>query len=362
MSQFDAIERMLRARREALEQQESVSERPDTAEPAVSGVVSEDRPSTDLAVDPRAQPRRAPNEPDTAVDHGVRPRPWRIRRRTAFIACGVAATVLAAAGAIALAARPGTSHTASHTPSPPAATPDEIQAAQWVAANVGQDHVVACDVNLCALERGAGIPAASLVTVGSDITEVERADVVISTEVVRGEFGAQLAPVISPQPLASFGSGVDRVDVTPVALGGSGDYARRLTADRDARREVGTAMTRSHRITLLPPAAAALTDGLVDGRLCSLLTLISTAHTLTVASFGGNGPGAGPDIPEADVVISRVDGQPADGSAPQAVALRAQISAQLPPYRPMDVTPGSGGLKVSFSQPEPFGLIVGATP
>ena len=374
MSQFDAIERTLRARRDAEREQEQQAAQERSATTGGGGVSKKRaagvRPQAAVPERPAAQ---AGSSEADRLDPGAAPK-WRVRgqRSVIVLVCGAAVVALAVIGTVlALTPTPHGAAASNNAARPAAArpspTPDEVQAAQWVAVHVGSDRVVACDVDLCAQARQSGVPAASLVTVGSAITDVERADVVISTSLMRGEFGAQLTAICSPEPLASFGSGADQVVVTAVALDGSADYSRRLASDRDARGRVGAVMAHSPRITFLAPEAAAeLSDGLVDSRLSSLLTLISSSHTVTVASFTGTGPQAGADIPEPDVVISRIDGRPVGGSAAQSnaqsAALIALVDAQQPPYRPQSVISEADGVKISFSQPEPLGLIAGATP
>ena len=294
-------------------------------------------------------------------------------RRNLIIVCAVIVALLAVGGgAVALVSGRHVASTGiavavhagvSTPPAAPAATPDEIQAAQWVVDEVGPTHVVACDVSVCALLRAAGMPSASVVTVGSDISDVERADVLVSTGVVRRMFGQSLAAITSAQPLAVFGSGSDQVEVTAVALAGSGDYAQRLAVDRAARRQIGATLAHNARITLASPAAGtALSTGLVDSRLCSLLALLGATHKITVASFAGPGPGVGVDLPDPAMVLSTVDGQPAAGTSAPAQALLALLKAQDPPYRPMSVTAGVNGLTIAFAQPEPLGLISSAGP
>lgn len=361
MSQFDAIERLLRTRRDAERERQAAPDEASTDQAeSLSARAAEEQPAA--AVSEPVAALGTSRGADRAEADGEREPDARSRRNVILTVCGVVAAALTmAATAWAMTSNP---HSATQRPpAHPSPTPDEIQAAQWVADHIGPDHVVACDVDLCALARQFGASAAALVTVGSDITQVERADVVISTSIVRGDFGVQLAAISSPEPLASFGTGADRVDVTAVALDGSADYGRRLAADRAARRQIGVAVARSPRIVVQTPAGAVeLADGLVDSRLSSLLTLIGGSHTLTVVSFDGAGPGAGADIPESDVVISRVDGQPVGRFAPQTAILTALVDAQQPPYRPLSVVSESDDVKISFSQPEPLGLIAGATP
>ena len=384
MSQFDAIGRTLRARREAERKQQA--QRPEQGQErraaqersARSGASGGGSESSAAAVRPSAEVPGRPAAPsglgegDQVGAGGADDAQDRVghdRRRVLLLEWGAVVVALAVLIAALFYSpgsggnTPGSNNAAVH-PSP---TSDEVQAAGWVNDHVGPDRVVACDVDLCSLVRQSGVPTASLVTVGSDITDVERADVVISTPRMRSAFGVQLTTICSPEPLALFGSGVNEVVVTAVALEGSDDYGRRLTSDRDVRRGIGAVMAHSPRITFAAPTAAAeLNDGLVDSRLSSLLTLMSSSHALTVTSFSGRGPGAGADIPESDVVISSVDGQPVGESTAQsaasAAALISLVNAQLPPYRPQSAVSETGGVKISYSQPEPFGLLAGTTP
>jgi len=350
MSQFEAIGRMLEARREA-ERLEAAEE----AEPARAAKVAEVAEAAEAA-----QVHGAPEEPTPE-----RP-PNRSHRTAIIVGTAVAVLLVAGGGAVALTthhpAAAGNVHTsasaASSTP-----TPGQVAAAQWVLDSVGPTHVVACDVNVCALLVRGGLPTASVVTVGSAITDVERADVVVTTAVIRQTFGTALTAVTSAEPLARFGSGSDLVEVTPVALTGTEDYARQLVLDRAARSRVGAILAGSKRITLANQAdKLLLADGSLDSRVCSLLALISASHKITVAAFGPAGPGAGADVGDTTVVISGIDGQPATGGSVPAKALLTLVNAQRPPYQPMTVTSTARGLKIVFPVPEPLGLIADSTP
>jgi hypothetical protein len=359
MSQFEAIGRMLEARRQA-------QEHPDT-EPAQPGDVHEPHHTptvTGSTADPGPTPTRITTATTPATVHGEADSASPRARRNLIIICiAIAALLAVGGGAAALVSSHHPAAAAVHaTASTPPPTPDEIQAAEWVAAEVGPTHVAACDVNVCALLRSAGMPSASVVTVGSDVSDVERADVLVSTAVSRRMFGAALTAITSAEPLAVFGSGADRVEVTAVALAGAGDYAHRLSLDREARQRTGAVLARNPRIKLADHRdSAALTDGRVDSRLCSLLALIGASHTITIASFTASGPGAGADIPESGMVISTVDGRSAAGTSAPARTLSALVAAQNPPYQPMPITTGAEDLSIAFPQPEPLGLISAST-
>ncbi|WP_194921578.1 hypothetical protein [Catenulispora rubra] len=267
-------------------------------------------------------------------------------------------------------APPTAPSTASSAPGPDQATAPAVaaQAADWIAANVGPGHVVACDVTVCAVLSGRGFPAASLITVQSRLSEVEQADVVVVTDVIRHQLGAGLAGVTADEPLAVFptgSSGSSTVQITAVALDGPTARAGRLAADRAARKAAGTALLRNPRIIVTGNARAALSGGLVDSRVCALLAVLGGTHTVTIASFTGSGPGAGADVPLPDVVISKIDGASATSDSPPAAALKSIVDAQRPPYSPLSTSSvASGpdqGLAIRFAQPSPIGLL-GAAP
>lgn len=381
MGKFEAIERMLTARREALRLQDEPEQQSSEAGPSASvaaSAVGTARPVesarstiTDATLDEAAATRRP-----RGTRRLQRPRQLlQTQRRRVIVSVLILILMAAGGGAAAMALTrhdTATRHDAAqgNAAGSPSATATrlapiqaETEATAWVMANIGPTHVVACDVSVCALLSRAGLPRTSMVTAGSDIGDIEGADVAVTTAVSRNLLGAALTGITSPEPLAAFGTGDDRVEVTAVALTGTADYARQLAQDRGDRKQVGATLAGNARIVLADPAdSAPLADGLVDSRLCSLLALISGSHTITVASFGAPGPGAGPDIPAATTVISAVDGRPATGNSPQARALLALLAAQRAPYHPTAAVAESTGLHISFAQPEPLGLITGAQP
>jgi hypothetical protein len=377
MGKFEAIERMLTARRAALHLQEESEQQSFQADSSASVTTSaagtarpaESAPST--VTDATSDEAAATRWPRGTRRLQRSRRLLQTQRRRVIVSILIVVLVAAGGGAAAMAlthhdtaqGSAAGSPSASAVTTPLAPTRAETEAAAWVMDDIGPTHVVACDVSVCALLSRAGLPQTSMVTAGSDISDIEGADVVVTTAVSRNLLGAALTAITSPEPLAAFGTGDDRVEVTAVALTGTADYTRQLSQDRRDRKQVGATLAGNARIVLADPADdALLTNGLVDSRLCSLLALISGSHTITVASFGAPGPGAGPDIPAATMAISAVDGQPATGNSPQARALLALLAAQQAPYHPTAAVAESTGLQVSFAQPEPLGLITGAKP
>jgi hypothetical protein len=268
-------------------------------------------------------------------------------------------------------------------PAPAAASSAAVTATvAWVIHNVGPEHVVACDVTVCGLLRAQGFPATSLITVRTGIADVEQADVVVNTALLRQLAGPRLSSVEATQPLAVFGAGAQLAVVQTVALVGPAQYDQQMASDLASRTQAGAALAANPRLTLSPAARTRLTRGMVDSRICSLLALLVGGHSITVSAFTPAGPGAGPDIPSAGVVISRIDGQPADGTSSSAAALKSLVAAQQSPFQPLSVGPASvlaevgqptpgtapdeGGngptsLEILYAQPGPLGLLGGGT-
>jgi hypothetical protein len=321
-----------------------------------------------------AAPVRATADTGRAADPAPAPIPApergeRRKGRRGVFALIVAVCVLAAAGGVTVLA---TSHTTASatpsatprtaTPSPSATpTPDTLRAVAWVMGAIDQTEVVACDVTVCSLLVSQGFSAASLITVTSGVAEVEQADVVVLSAVVRGQLGAATSVLVSPEPLAVFGTGVDRVEVAAVTLDGSGTYSHELSADRASRRLAGTALLNNHHLTVDATARSLLAAGLVDTRVCALLAVLTAAHSVVLAGFLPLAPGAGPDLPSSGLVVESLDGQPATGPTVAATALLTAVHAQQPPYLAMSAAPGRAdgraGLQIVFSQPEPLSLL-----
>jgi hypothetical protein len=312
---------------------------------------------------------------------GLGPPPRRIpgaqapqpRRRSVPLLLVLAAAVVVAALAVAAvladtrASRPEAAARStgprSAAPAAGPASPVRAAAAQWIVDNVGAGHVVACDAAVCGALTSLGFPASSLTWVQNSIQDLQSADVAVLTPTLNARFGATLAPLTAPEPLAVFGSGTQTVTVTAVAHAGRPGYAQQTAADLNARRLAGRALLANHRISFAPQARTLLGQGLVDLRICALLAFASSGHTLTVSGFGPAAPGAGPDIPHSWVEITTVDHTPATGGSAAATALRALVAAQRAPYQPLATTsqPGSAGapaaLLLRYAQPEPAGLL-----
>lgn len=357
-AQFEVIRRVLEAHKVAEDDADpepapepaSSSGSAERTVPLAGGAPSEPEPTAPL-----------PDQPDLPEP------PRRHKARTSLIAIAAALCVFVAGGGLTVLYYDHR-HTAAATSTDPAATapptPQTLASVAWVLGAVGPSQAVACDVTVCALLRSRGFAGSSLITVQAGIVDVEQANVVLLTPLLRRQLGSSVDPLLPAEPLAVFGSGSNRVEVTAVALTGPAAYARSLAADRDSRRSVGNALLTNQQLTFGPQARALLAAGLVDTRVCAFLATLAGTDDVVIAGFTTRAPGAGPDMPTTGVLIASVNGQPATGSAPAAAQLHAAAQAQQGPYSVMSVTTveagGAQALQVLYSQPGPLDLL--ATP
>ena len=284
----------------------------------------------------------------------------------AFLAAVAVAALLAAEASSALSGGgqvPRLQAAAGGTAASPA---DAIrhQAAAWVASQVSGGAIVACDPAMCSALLAQGVTAGNLLVLRSAATDPLGSDVVMATAAVRSQFGARLASVYAPEVIASFGSGELRVDVRAVAPDGAAAFQHALAADLAARRAAGSQLLRNSRIGTSPGPRAALLAGQVDSRLLITLAALAVSGPLQIESFGGSGPGAGPDAP------LRTGELAAPGAAPAPPAslrnMLAFVRAQRPPFLPARAgivrdAHGLPVLSVEFAAPSPVGLLQAQT-
>ncbi len=264
------------------------------------------------------------------------------KRRMIMIAAAALAVVVAAgvtgaaAGAFsALARAPGQSahggSPASATgPGTPAARSAAVrgQAAAWVARQVGQDAIVACDPAMCAALQAHGITPGNLLVLRPSSADPLGSDLVMATPAVRSQFGSRLASVYAPVVIASFGSGGLRIDVRTVAPDGAAAYRAGLAADLGARRDAGRQLLQNPRISVSATARADLAAGRVDARLLLTLAAVASVEPVRVAAFSDSGPGAAAGVPLRAAALSG-PAQPGPGSA-NGPDLRARAAPAVP--------------------------------
>jgi hypothetical protein len=259
----------------------------------------------------------------------VEPLFLRYRGRHWALALGGTAVLVSVAAAAPITAMTGnreTGGTSSAPASASAAAASRSQAAAWVAQQVSPDVAVSCDPGMCRQLRRDGFPATRLKPLPRSARGPLDSGVVVATPVIRGQLGTRLAAAYAPQVIASFGSGVARVDVRAIAPDGAAAFRTQLAAEVTVLASVGRQLLGNKNVQASPSARAELRAGQVDARLLAILALLSAQMPVRLVSFAG-APGAGPGalLRAAQISVS----SPASSSA--ALTL---LNAQQGPYRP----------------------------
>jgi hypothetical protein len=280
----------------------------------------------------------------------VQPLLLRYRRRRWALALGGTAVLVSVAAAAPMRAVTGNRETGgarSASASASAAQAGRSQAAEaswpraaaWVAQQVSPDVTVSCDPGMCRQLQRDGFPAARLQPLPRGARGPLSSGMVVATQAIRSQLGIRLAAAYAPQVIASFGSGVARVDVRMIAPDGAAAYRTQLAAEVTVLASVGRQLLGNKNVQSSPSAQAALRAGQVDARLLAILALLSAQMPVRLVGFTG-APGAGPGTPlrAAEISVS----SPASSSA-----VLALLNAQQSPYRPATATAtataGAGG-------------------
>jgi hypothetical protein len=234
-------------------------------------------------------------------------------------------------------------------------------AAAWITRQVDPAAIIACDPQMCAVLQGNGIPAGRLLLLGAGNAAPLGSDLIVSTAVVREEFGSRLTSVYAPVALATFGSGSAQVTVRVVAADGSAAYQRSLQADASARRSAGAQLLRNPDVRVSPVARRELAAGQVDARLLSVIAALAAPYHLDITGFGAPTAGANPAVPlrSADISVAPAG---SEGAAATLNTAKRFLLAQQSPFRPADVTTvqlagGQAALHIEFTAPSPLGLL-----
>jgi hypothetical protein len=234
------------------------------------------------------------------------------------------------------------------------------QAARWVARQVSQAAIAACDPAMCAALKAAGVPVADMDLLTTSAADPLGADIVVATSAVRSQFGSRLATVYAPAVLARFGTGTAQIDIRVVAAGGSAAYSAALGRDAAARKRSAALLLRNTRLQLAAPARAQLAAGQADSRLMLLLAPLAAAHSVRVLSFDNAGPGADPGMPLRSAVLSGADPTGAMTQSAYAAWLLGALGGQRPPYAAQVSAARVQGhpvVELQFTAPSPLGLI-----
>lgn len=254
-------------------------------------------------------------------------------------------------------------------PAASAAVPNPIAAAAaaraetsaWVAENVADGTLIACDPATCTgLQARGYLPTALVPLVGSG-ADVRSADVVLVTSAVRARLGLLLDELVAATPIATFGTASTAVEIRAVTLDGPEAYAERAATDLADRQAAGQALAGAHGLDLTGVARTQLTSGGgVDGRLLSVLPPLLAQHEISIVRFGAT-PSESVDAPMRVMDIDRIDGTDVDAVSPATADVIQFLHAQQSPFEPASVEivtdAGAAVLRISYPAPSPLGVL-----
>jgi hypothetical protein len=227
------------------------------------------------------------------------------RQRLTITLGAICALSVVTGGALAVA---GIGKPGSFAPPQTAAT-NRALAAAWVVQQVSPAVTVSCDPAMCRQLRENGFPAARLKTLSSARSSLG-SGLVVSTPVLRDQFGTSLAAALAPLAIAGFGSGAARVDVRVTAPDGPAAFKSQLAAEHAYLVSAGAQLLGDQNIQVSPAARAVLRTGGADPRLLAMLSVLAAGMPVRLTAF---------------------EDPPPEGSAPTSVPLRgAEIGASSP--------------------------------
>jgi hypothetical protein len=231
-------------------------------------------------------------------------------------------------------------------------------AAKWIAAQVADSAIVACDPAMCAALQATGIAASRLLALRTASADPLGSDVVAATPALRSQFGARLGSVYAPAVIASFGPGAGRIEVRAIAPAGAAAYKSALAADHRARVAAGRQLLRNSRIIVTAATRTALVAGAVDPRVLMTLAALAVAEPVRVLALSDSSPGASAAVPLRGIKIAPVGrGNQAEASLG---AMLSFLGAQRPPFLPLRTSlVGASAVDVEYAAPSPLGLLGG---
>jgi hypothetical protein len=280
------------------------------------------------------------------------------RRRLVLLLSALVAMALGAGVTLAFTqpdhgtARPAKATSGTATPQLAAAA--RQQASAWITREVASDITVGCDPVMCNELQRSGLPVTRLLPLQPSAPDPLGAQLVVATPVIRNQFGTRLATVYAPLVIASFGSGVERVDVRYIAPDGSKAFEAQLATYRKNRITAGRQLLDNNHIQASAAARGALLAGQVDPRLLVTLSTLAGLMPLHLIAFVDPSPGASADVPLRGAEI----GAAVSAGLPAMVAfMRAQQGEYAPAVA--RITQDAGGRPVfivRYDAPGPMEL------
>lgn len=175
-------------------------------------------------------------------------------------------------------------------------------------------------------------------------------DYLVSTESLRSLAPSQpqVAQALAASlPVATFGEGVQRVEVRSIDRDGAQAATERLADESATRAAFGTDLARNPTLELTPGARDLLTGGRVAAPLAATLAGASTVAELSVGDFPTQpGEETAGSLPRRAVLIDSVDGRPAVEAGELTDRLVRYFDQQTGAYRATEITLTDRGLEV----------------
>lgn len=297
-----------------------------------------------------APPRPAPPTSTDTLPQPVRTQSWGAAHRGALLSLIPVYVLVALLGVSATVALVGT-----QAGSAPAAS--EQAAAQWLVDNASTSEPLIVDAGLAdALEQAGWNPDDLFVYGSTDAgTSVEQptswrdvayvVTTVAARTVTSGELQTSQAIDNSVQ-VASFGSGVDVVEVRMVAPEGASLAAMAEQQAAATRSEFGSQLAQNATVRMTDADRAALAAGTVDERISAVLGTLAAAGDVEVAGFPVI-PGEA-DRPLRQVAITAIDGVGLVASGqitPETSALLAGLRGE---YAPQSISVDGAGVVLRY--------------
>ena len=232
------------------------------------------------------------------------------------------------------------------------ASANRDQAAAWIAQQVLPSVLIGCDPLMCQALEAANVSASRLSVVQPSAPDPLGVEVIVATPALQSQFGPRLATVYAPLVLASFGSGVQRIDIRYLPPGGTAAFDASLAAAKRSRIQAGQQLLSNKHVQASAQARGALLAGDVDPRLLITLGLLAHEIPVQLVLFDDPSPGASSAVPLRGAEI----GASASAGLSAITAFLAQQTTYQPSqYHEVRIA-GAQVVTVQYDAPGPLGL------
>ncbi len=211
---------------------------------------------------------------------------------------------------------------------------------------------------MCKTLQAHGFPGGELLPLGPAAPYPVNSAVVVATPAVRSQFGSSLAAAYAPAVLASFGTGIARIDIRVIAPHGAAAYLADLKADVTYRKDSAPELLRSRGLPSRRrrPGSSRLAVSIAGS--WSRWKDCRRSSPMTIVDFGDSGPGASAGIPLRSVDLTGNQWCHADPQLPVR-----EVSAQAAEHPAAAVPSVQGPTGASRRWPDlPADRIRGAQP